>query len=51
MSNYRLTAQQRDMHDRAECSDLCPACAQIEANEPRERVARDLMITTDYEDR
>lgn len=48
--NYRLTAWQREAHDRAECPDMCPACAAIESYEPRERGGRDYDITPDYED-
>lgn len=48
--NYRLTAWQREAHDRAECPDLCPHCQQIENHEPPERRARDLLVTADYEE-
>ncbi len=30
MSGYRLSAQEREMHDDGRCPDLCPACARIE---------------------
>ena len=48
--NYRLSAQERARHDRMECSDMCPACLAIEADEPRERGGREYDITPDYED-
>jgi hypothetical protein len=48
--NYRLSAQERDRHDRMECSDACPACAQVEAHEPPERGGREYDITPDYEE-
>jgi hypothetical protein len=48
--NYRLTAWQREAHDRAECPDMCPACAAIESHEPRGRGGRDLLTTEDFEE-
>jgi hypothetical protein len=49
MTGFRLSAQQRERHDRAECGDLCPACAAIEAMQDREpRHGRDLLTTQDY---
>lgn len=48
--NYRLSAQERERHDRAECYENCIACAQIEAFEPPERVGRELLTTQDFEE-
>jgi hypothetical protein len=51
MTGFRLSAQQRERHDRAECGDLCPACAAIESVQDREsRSRRDLLISADYEE-
>ena len=49
MSGFRLSARER--HDRAECDDMCPACALIDAAQDREqRGARDMLTTFDYEE-
>jgi hypothetical protein len=50
MTGFRLSAQQRERHDRAECGDLCPACAAIESHDPEPRRGRDLLTTQDYEE-
>lgn len=50
VSNYRLSAQLRELHDMAECPDLCAYCQAIEAHDPPERGGRDDLTTFDYED-
>lgn len=50
MSGFRLSVQERERHDRAECYENCIACAQIEAFEPPERGGREYLTTFDYED-
>lgn len=47
MSNYQL----RELHDMAECPDLCAYCQVIEAYDPPERAGRDLLVTKDFEER
>lgn len=50
MSGFRLSAQQRILHDRLECDDDCHACRLIDAHDPEPRVGRELLTTADYEE-
>lgn len=44
MSNYRNSAQARDLHDRAECPADCVHCQRIEAAHDEQDDNRDYLI-------